>query len=368
MLALTGCRALRSGVAVPAEITNSRVFVESRINGSAPLPFLLDTGASESVLNSDRLAELGLRGRPSDSASVEGGTMETTFVPDVTLTIGDIVLAARPVTALPLGGVEAGLGHRVYGILGGELFARRVVTIDYGQRRVLFRSSAPGRLVAIPISIEEATPIATVSIDGTSGRFQIDTGGGMTVVNAPFLAVHPALVPKKTVQTTAGAVIPGASRGGVGRADFLQIGTIHIERPIVNYSQNKSGDRVDVDAGLIGGEVLSRFTVTFDYENARLWLEPNSSFGTAFEFTGSGLSLAAEGPELKVVRVRFVIEESPAAEADIRAGDQIASVDGLARSLEESRRILGDISRTTELVIERHGTRLKKHLVNRRLL
>ena len=95
MLALTGCRALRSGVAVPAEITNSRVFVESRINGSAPLPFLLDTGASESVLNSDRLAELGLRGRPSDSASVEGGTMETTVVPDVTLTIGDIVFAAN---------------------------------------------------------------------------------------------------------------------------------------------------------------------------------------------------------------------------------------------------------------------------------
>jgi hypothetical protein len=366
MFVLAGCGGQE--VIVPAEVTNARVFVESRINGSAPLPFLLDTGASESVLNEDRLAELGLRGGSSGSAPVEGGAMETRVVPAVTLAVGDLTLPVRAVTALPLHGVEAGLGHRVYGILGSELFSVRVVTIDYGQRTVRLGSSAPDPKSAIPISLEESTPIATASVDGVSGRFQIDTGGGMTVVNAPFLAAHPTLVPKTIFQTSSGAIIPGASRGGVGRAGLLQIGTIRIERPIVNYSQNTSGDRIDIDAGLIGGEVLSRFTVTLDYRSGLLWLEPNTSFGSPFEFTGSGLSLAAEGPALEIVRVRSVIAESPAAEADIRVGDRIVSVDGREHSLEEARRLLNDVFRTSDLVIERQGVRLKKHLTQRRLL
>jgi len=368
LLVLIGCVSRPQTIVVPAEITNSRVFVDSRVNGSAPLPFLLDTGASESVLNADRLAELGLRGGPSGSASVEGGAVETQVVSAVTLAMGDVSLPPRAIAALPLRGVEAGLGHRVYGIIGGELFARRVVTIDYEKRAVLFSSSTPRHGIAIPVSIEDGTPIATASIDGYSGRFQIDTGGGMAVVNAPFLAAHPALVPAKTLQMTSGAATPGQSHGGVGRAGLLQIGPIRVERPIVNYSQNASGDRVDLDAGLIGGEVLSRFSVTIDYAGNRVLLEPNASFGKAFEFTGSGISLAAEGPELDIVRVRTVIAGSPAAEADIRAGDRIVSVDSVARSLDDVRRVLNDVSRTSELVIERDGARLTKRVAHRRLL
>jgi len=367
LLALTACVPRPQATVVPAEVVNSRVLVDTRINGSAPLPFLLDTGASESVLNADRLTELGLHGGAPGSASVEGGAVETQVVSGITLAIGDATLPPRAVAALSLHGVEAGLGHRVYGIIGGELFQRRVVTIDYERRTVSLSSTAPGHGTEIPISVEDGTPIATASIDGQSGRFQIDTGGGMAVLNAPFLAAHPALLPAKTLQMTSGAVMPGRSRGGVGRAGHLQLGPIRIERPIVNYSQNASGDRVDVDSGLIGGDVLSRFSVTVDYARSRLLLEPNPRFGTAFEFTGSGVSLAAEGPELDIVRVRTVIPGSPAAEADIRAGDRIVSVDS-ARSLEEVRRILNDVSRTSDLVIDREGARLTKRLVHRRLL
>lgn len=368
LLALTGCLSRPQTIVVPAEVINSRIFVHSRINDSAPVPFLLDTGASESVLNADRLTELGLHGGAPSSASVEGGSVETQVVHAVGLAIGDVRLSARDVAALPLHGVETGLGHRIYGILGGELFAQRVVTIDYERRSVTFSTSMLVHGIEIPISIEDGTPIATASLDGYSGRFQIDTGGGMAVVNAPFHAAHVALVPSRTLQMTSGAILPGQSRGGVGRAGLLQIGPIRIEHPIVNFSQNTAGDRVDVDAGLIGGDILSRFTLTLDYAERRLLLEPNASFGTAFEFSGSGIGLAAEGPELDVVRVRSVIEGSPADEADIRAGDRIVSVDSAVRPLEEVRRILNDVSRTSDLVIEREGVRSTRRLAHRRLL
>lgn len=48
----------------------------------------------------------------------------------------------------------------------------------------------------------------------------------------------------------------------------------------------------------------------------------------------SGMSLAASGDALEVVRVRLVIPDSPAAAAGIQAGDTLAAVDGVpARTL-----------------------------------
>ena len=42
----------------------------------------------------------------------------------------------------------------------------------------------------------------------------------------------------------------------------------------------------------------------------------------------SGLVLRAEGPDYRSYRVKEVLEDSPATEADIAAGDVIVSIDG----------------------------------------
>ncbi|HWW60507.1 MAG TPA: retropepsin-like aspartic protease, partial [Thermoanaerobaculia bacterium] len=130
---LAACASVPSSVVVPAEIANARVFVDCSVNGSKPLRFMLDTGASESVLNSDRAAELGWTLSGSNTAAVEGGEIESATVRGVTLAVGDAVMPARDVVAVPLRGVENGMGRAIYGVIGGELFQRYVVTIDYAR-------------------------------------------------------------------------------------------------------------------------------------------------------------------------------------------------------------------------------------------
>jgi len=339
---------------MPVTLTADRVFVDVRVNGGDPRPFLLDSGASSSVLNADRLAELGLTASGSLSADVEGGTVEASHVANASLHVGATTLPPREVAALSLAGVEAGLGRKLYGIIGGEWFARHRVTIDTVRAQVTLDAPVP-RATPVAISIEDGTPIVVAWVANVEGRFQLDTGGGIMTIYAPFLTAHPELVPANIVQVTSGAMLPGQLRSGIGRAASLRIGEVVLDAPIVNFSQAASGDRVGVDAGLIGSDVLRRFTVTFDYASRRAWLVPNARFSERFEFAMSGTSFYAEGEE---IRVRSVIAGGPADEAGLRAGDRVLAVDGKVRTLEELRQLFLVPGKTYEIQTESRTLRL----------
>ena len=95
-------------------------------------------------------------------------------------------------------------------------------------------------------------------------------------------------------------------------------------------------------AGIIGGEVLRRFTVVFDYSRNQMILEPNVHFAEPYEFDLAGLMPVAEGANLDVFRVYHVIDGSPAQEAGVRTGDVISAIDGRTSadlSLEQVRRL-----------------------------
>src|SRR5262249_44273858 len=80
--------------------------------------------------------------------------------------------------------------------------------------------------------------------------------------------------------------------------------------------------------GLIGGEVLSRFRVTWDYAHERLFFEPNGRYRDPFPYDASGLSLSAQGPDLSTFEVRRIAPGSPGADAGFAEGDVLLAIDG----------------------------------------
>jgi predicted aspartyl protease len=121
---------------LPLQLVNNLVFVSVRVGSSEPLSFILDTGASATVLNRTVAERLGLDLHASEDARTGGGSVQTGSATGVTLSVGSMSLPDVTVVAIDLSGLQAGLGRPVDGILGYEIFRRYVVAIDYAANTV----------------------------------------------------------------------------------------------------------------------------------------------------------------------------------------------------------------------------------------
>ena len=113
------------------------------------------------------------------------------------------------------------------------------------------------------------------------------------------------------------------------------MGRFVVANPVVSVTPDAEGAGVSGETvGLLGGEVLRRFTVTVDYSRSRIILVPNAQLDTPMEFDMSGMSLAAVPSDPSMYRVRTLIEQSPATDAGVAVGDLLTAIDDtLVRTL-----------------------------------
>jgi predicted aspartyl protease len=374
----------RSPHRVSFEITNNLIILQGSINGSKPLAFILDTGASTTVISDSQAKELGLKLEGKTDATTQGGSIEASFVKDVSLNLSGVEFPKMTLAAIRLSGLEAGLGRQVDGILGYEIFNRFVVEIDYASKVVTFYEPQgykySGRGAVIPISIEDNTPFVVGRITEPKpfkGNFLIDTGApGILNIAGPFAAKHKLLdsVPH-TISITSGALLAGRSSGKIGRLKRFQMGNVVIKKPVVNFSQDIGGSEGEEASteygGLIGGEILRRFRVIIDYSRKQIVFESKRNLSQPYEFDMSGMSLAAGGEGFKIFRVRALVENSPATEAGFNVGDIIIAIDGkytAEMTLEQIRRMFRQEGRRYKLIVKRGESVLPLKIKTRRLI
>ncbi|MEO0470642.1 MAG: PDZ domain-containing protein, partial [Bacteroidota bacterium] len=85
-------------------------------------------------------------------------------------------------------------------------------------------------------------------------------------------------------------------------------------------------------AGIIGNQILKRYNITFDYQAGKSYWEPNQKFSEAvFKVSCSGLSLSLDKSKTKIL-LEEIYEDSPGAASDLKAGDELIEIDGVAAS------------------------------------
>ena len=132
----------------------------------------------------------------------------------------------------------------------------------------------------------------------------------------------------KTMETRLGGV-GGLSFQPVGRIERLELGPYALEHPIAVLSKPGPGSTSSPGSiGNIGGDVLQRFRVTFDYPRKELRIVAGQAYARAFEADMTGMLLTIKPDGDAPIEVVKVNPGSPAAEAGIAAGDRVASVDG----------------------------------------
>ncbi|MGH3851640.1 MAG: aspartyl protease family protein, partial [Pseudonocardiaceae bacterium] len=330
---------------------------------------ILDTGAGGTVISENAARELGLKLEGQADASVQGGSIEAAFVKNASLRLSqEVELPNLTLLAIRLNGLEAGLGRKVDGILGLEIFNRFVTVIDYESKSINFYEPQyfkySGRGKTIPITIEDSTPFVRAKVfpvgrQSFEGKFLINTGlTGTLTFNSPFVVQNTLLnLVANTKAITFGSILAGRSVGRIGRVSNLQFGGFVIPNPVANFSQDATGDDADTEfAGEIGSEILRRFKLIIDYSRKQIILEPNKQFPAAYEFDMSGASLAAGGEGFKTFKVRSLIENSPATDAGLRVGDVITAINGkptAEMTLGQIRQIFRRAGQTYKLNVKR---------------
>jgi hypothetical protein len=326
---------------VKFDLYHNRVYVPVKVNGEGPFAFVLDTGASMSGLDSALAQRLGTK--PKGKTDLQGngedrGRIEVTRI--VTLSVGGTPIETGMVGIVPFAELETYEGRTVDGVLGLELFKQYLVEIDYERETLKLYESATyshnGSGGVIPLRMFKGglvlvrTKVDVSDHDQLETDLAIDSGTYSTLrLHRPFAEKHKMLESSRTIVHSSGFGLGGEFAEALGRVQALELGPFKLVSPLTAFSQASRGQTSRKDlAGTIGGGILRRFTVIFDYSRQQMILEPNSHLHDPFAGDMSGMILTTAPPQFTIITVRHVTENTPAAELGIREGDQIVTLDG----------------------------------------
>lgn len=341
----------RTKVQFPIEVHNNLVVVPMILNGQLPLKFILDTGVRTSILTEKAYSDiLNLEYSRKYTIAGPGGEklVDAYVTNNVSFDMPGVTGRGHAMLVLDRDYLELRnyLGTDVHGILGYELFSRFIVEIDYERKLLTLMQPErfkPGKkLKSLPITIEDTKPYVIVNVqmnDSTTvkAKMLVDSGASHGI----FLEEGTdslLVVPEKNVPSIIGRGLGGVITGRIARIKALQMDGFLLPDVIASFPDpNSYTDTLLVSRtvfrnGSIGGEVLSRFTITFDFPQEKIFLKKNTGFKKDFYFNLSGLTVRAKGSRLKNFEVSDVRENSAGFNAGVKQGDRILSVNGMPAS------------------------------------
>ena len=363
---------------IPFDLSMNLVFIQVWINEKGPFEFILDSGFEGSAINKSTLQANGWPMGESHKESAPGGEIELSQSDSLHVSLSSLDLGEMKLMVIPLDELEPIVGRKIDGILGYDFFDCYTLEIDY-QSQVLsiydpsrYRFSGNGQMIPITLENNEAFIFAVLESGDRSpvrAKLKLDTGSADFLgLNGSFLNNESLFEPTHKKIPAQGAAVGGATENYITRLANFKLGDIQINEPLVGYSVDTLRDG---DAGTIGGEFFSRFTVTFDYTRHRLILKKNEHFDSSYNYDMSGIFPIAKAPDFKEIEIASVALKSPGSEAGLQAGDIILSIDGkLAGDFEisEIRQLFTIDGNRVNLEIERGGKKQVINLVLRKLI
>jgi hypothetical protein len=375
----------RKKTQIPVEIINNLIVVPVILNGMLPLKFILDTGVRTTILTEKSFSDiLNLHYSRTYSISGPGGEklVDAFVTNDVSFDLPGIHGEGHAMLVLAEDYLQLRnyLGSDVHGILGYELFSRFIIKIDYEKKLLTImvpEKSNPGKKYQkMPISIEDTKPyiIAQVVQNNDAeiiGKFLIDTGASHSIM-LEQTSNSTIVVPTNSLSSFIGRGLGGVIMGRVGRVKSIAVGASRFNHVVASFPDTNSyidslkGSNSSRN-GSIGGELLSRFTVIFDFPNEKIYLKKNGSFKNKFYHNLSGLTIRAKGAHLNIYEIAGVRSESVGDKAGLITGDLIVRINGVSVTDLELKNVIGYFNskpgKKIHLEISRKGQKIKTDFI-----
>jgi hypothetical protein len=269
-------------IELPFRFKTKQPIIDVRLNGGAPVPFVVDTGATIHLIDSTIAQQSTVAG--GRAVPMNGGgatTVETRWVDGLTLATGNLSWDGQRAALAPLGYPDK---KHFAGLLGAPILMRYTVQFDFPATVMrLFdpaRYAPPARAVTVPFELMDDLPVVHVTVDAGTGpldaRLMFDTGASAVIdLNRPFVEKHKLV---EAMPDAAATARPSALGGtapflyGLGRSATL--GGFTVEKPRLGLSRATSGSSARSERdGVIGNGWLQAFVVTVDYRRKLLVIE-----------------------------------------------------------------------------------------------
>jgi hypothetical protein len=298
---------------IPFKLIANLIFIPVNING-VDLTFLLDTGVSETSIFSLENQELKLPNVEKIKFSGLGGnTSIDGFRSDNNMARIGKNFVNRSMTIYIIVdqdfNISSHVGIPVNGIIGYHFFKDYPVVIDYASKKItiyknesLFRKRIK-KFEEIDISIEKNKPYVFADVEMTNERkpskLLIDLG------NSDPIWLFPALIKdfvynRPNIDDYLGRGFNGDVYGKRSRIHRLYLGKFSFDKPLTAMPDEFSIQHVNLvedRKGSVGGDIMRRFTVAFDYAQQKMYLKKNTAFDDPFHFNMSGLDFRQDGME-----------------------------------------------------------------------
>jgi len=299
-------------VSIPFQLINNLIFIPLNVNG-VELTFLLDSGVDETILFSldDKedvsflnVKKIMLRGLGT-LESIEGlkSSDNTLSVPGFIDRQHDIYIVLDQSFNF-----SSSIGIPVNGIIGYHFFKNHLVEIDYKKKQVVvfnddakLRKKIDKKYKSFDISIEKNKPYTfseiTIEEKTIPAKLLIDSGSS----DALWLfknKSHDIPIPGKSFSDFLGRGFSGDVQGQRARVNTINFESYTFSNIIAAFPDSTATQgivMVEDRIGSIGGEILKRFDMIFDYKGGRIYLRKNRDFDLPFHYNMSGIEVHHSG-------------------------------------------------------------------------
>jgi len=252
---------------IPFQLIGKLIFLQVQVNGSAPLWFILDSGASGFVIAKQTADDLGLKTSGAHQVGGAGaGKTNAPFTHDIEFMLPGLKMKLAQAMVIDLSGISESIGQKCDGLVGYELFASYVVSIDYQSKSLriyrpeTFEYNGDGEV--LPIRVKDKHSYVRLKLSAAGAKPEepellIDTGSADSI-DSELIAKSSAHKSEVTGGIGLGKPFPVT----LGTYDTVFVGKLKL----LNVP-GASG------ASLIGEDFLQRFRVIFDYSRSRIMFE-----------------------------------------------------------------------------------------------
>lgn len=278
---------LKAGpVKLPFRLVSNEILVEVKINGEKELVFLLDTGATQSILDTKAAKSLGMVNSGDFNITTGSGAIKMQFMNLDSMRLGELTINNIPVAVTSLKKFAKNLEIKPSGLLGANILKRFVITIDYPNEMIELRPAGT-KLDAskgVIVSTKPSLGVSGLAVEGIIDNKQkldllLDSGAAFNHVSEGLIKDLITGTPVLPVGYVKGLDAKMVRTGAI-KFNTIKLGDLVVKNPVFSIAPSTHKANPGLISGgnlaIIGNPLLSKFKITINYRDQKILFEKSN--------------------------------------------------------------------------------------------